>query len=199
MRISRPIHRPLPDFAENDLPVTAYPARKLWRLHEKGLRAINFSLNPEHRFSHGDCPCKVLYLGEAFTTCIWERFGDDILNAGSPVSLKLWTTRSISQVDVPALKLCDLTDETTATRAKVDLSALTSADLTVPQGWGLTIQRHAAQFDGLRYLSRFDRKPCIALFERTGIAAKQSETAFGDLPDSSDGDDFLTQHRITLI
>ncbi len=199
MPVSRPIRRPLPDFAKSDLPVTLYPACKLWRLHEKGLGAIYFSLNPEHRFSHANCPCKVLYLGEEFTTCIWERFGDDILNEGSPVSLKLWTTRSISQVDTPELRLCDLTEETAASRAKVDLSALTSTDLSVPQEWGLRIQEHPAGFDGLRYLSRFDKRPCVALFERAGMAAKLNETPIGDLPDSPDGDDFLTKHRIALI
>ena len=199
MSVSRPIRRPLPDFTKSDLPVTAYPASKLWRLHEKGLGAIHFSLNPEHRFSHADCPCKILYLGEALTTCIWERFGDDILNEGSRVSIKLWTTRRISQVDVPDLKLCDLTDETTASRAKVDLSALTSTDLSVPQDWGLSIQQHPTQFDGLRYFSRFDKKPCIALFEREGIAAKLSQITLGDLPASSEGDGFLTQHQIALI
>jgi hypothetical protein len=199
MSTSRPLRRPLPGFAGSDLPVTPYPARDLWRLHEKGREAIYFSLNPEHRFSHADCPCKVLYLGEGVTTCIWERFGDDVLNPGSPVSLGLWASRSLSRVAVPDLKLCDLTDETTAGRAKVDLSALTFTDLAVPQEWGLRIQQHPLAYDGLRYLSRFDKKPCIALFERPGIAARLRETLLGDLADSPEGDAFLTQHEIALI
>lgn len=199
MPVSRPTRRPLPDFVKSDLPVTPYPARELWRLHETGLAAIYFSLNPEHRFSHADCPCPVLYLGEQPTTCIWERFGDGILNPGSRVSLKLWTTRTLSRVKIPDLKLCDLTDATTAGRAKVDLSALTNAELSVPQEWGLQIQQHPAGFDGLRYLSRFDGQPCVALFGRPGITKRMTEKFVANLVDSPEGDALLNAQRIALV
>ena len=199
MSVNRPTRRPLPDFAKNDLPVTLYPACDLWRLHETGLAAIFFSLNPGHRFSHVSCPLPVLYLAEQPDTCIWERFGDDILNPGSPVSLKLWTSRTLSRIKVPKLKLCDLTDVTTAGRAKVDLSALTHAELSVPQEWGLQIQQHPAGFDGLRYLSRFDGQPCLALFARPGIVKRLRETLIANLVDSPEADAFLHTHRIALI
>ena len=89
-----------------------------------------------------------------------------ILNVDARVPLGLWTTRTLSRVQVPDLRLCDLTDELTRSRAKVDVSALTHTDLSVSKAWGLAIERHPANFDGLRYRSHFDNQPCIALLER---------------------------------
>lgn len=179
--------------------MTRYPSRDLWRLHQTGLGAIHFALHPSHRFSHPACPFPVLYLAEDLATCLWERFGDDILNEGSPVPLSLWMSRSASRVRVPELCLCDLTDARTTTRAKVDLAALTSVDLAVPMEWGLRIQQHPAAFDGLRYRSRFNHEPCIVLFDRDGLASRLRATLVADLAGIADADDFLRQHHVALI
>jgi hypothetical protein len=195
----RPLRLPPPDFAQINVPVTPYPGRELWRLHGQGQSAIYFSLNPEHRFSHEQCPAKVLYLGEELTTCLWERFGDDILNVDARVSESLWRTRELSRVQVPELRLCDLTDELTRSRAKVDVSALVHTALSAPKAWGLAIQQHPASFDGLRYRSRFDNQPCVALFDRGPLAANLREIPVVDLPSSVEAEDFLDQHRIALV
>lgn len=195
----RPVRLPAPEFSTLDVPVTPYPARELWRLHGQGQSALYFSINPEHRFSHAGCPAKLLYLGEELTTCIWERFGDDILNVDFRVPMGLWMTRALSRITTPALHLCDLTDELTRSRAKVDVSALTHTDLSVPKTWGLAIQQHPANFDGLRYRSRFDNQPCIALFERAPLVPQLHETSVGDLADAAEADAFITQHTISLI
>ncbi len=195
----RPIRRPTATLAQTPLPVTPYPSRDLWRLHETGMGAVHFMLHPAHRFSHPACPFPVLYLAEDLATCIWERFGDDILNEGSPVSLGLWRSRSASRVRVPDLRLCDLTDAHTATRAKVDLGALTSQDLAIPMEWGLRIQEHPAAFDGLRYRSRFNHEPCLVLFNRDGMASRLHATPVGNLPDMPEADDFLRHHHVALI
>lgn len=190
---------PSADFSALDVPVTPYPARELWRLHGQGQSALYFSINPEHRFSHAACPAKLLYLGEEMTTCIWERFGDDILNVDARVAEGLWRTRVLSRINVPTLRVCDLTDELTRSRAKVDVSALTHTDLSVTKAWGLAIQRHPANFDGLRYRSRFDNQPCLALFERAPLVSHLRETLVGDLADTTEADAFITQHNISLI
>lgn len=195
----RPIRLPPPEFSALDVPVTPYPARELWRLHGQGQSALYFSYNPEHRFGHAACPAKLLHLGEELTTCIWERFGDDILNVDARVSEGLWRTRALSRVQVPALRLCDLTDELTRSRAKVDVSALTHTDLSVPKAWGLAIQQHPVNFDGLRYRSRFDNQPCIALFERAPLVPQLREILIGALADTAEADAFATQHNISLI
>lgn len=168
-------------------------------MHERGRWAIEFSLNPEHRFSHPDCPFPVLYLAEAPATCLWERFGDDVLNPGSMVARSLWQSRMLSRVEVPELRLCDLTDAATVFRARVDLSALTSANLTIPQEWGLRLQEHSSRFDGLRYLSRFDARPCLALFARPGLVPRLRAEPISDLVDSPAGDHFLRQHHVSLV
>lgn len=195
----RPLRLPPPEFPSLDVPVTPYPARMLWRLHALGQSALHFSINPDHRFSHTACAANLLYLGEELTTCIWERFGDDILNVDARVSLALWTSRALSRVTVPTLRLCDLTDELTRSRAKVDVSALTHTDLSVPQAWGLAIQQHPANFDGLRYRSRFDNQPCITLFERAPLVPQLREALAGALADAAEADAFVTQHTISLI
>ncbi len=195
----RPLRLPPPEFSALDVPVTPYPARTLWRLHGQGQSALYFSINREHRFSHADCPAKLLYLGEELTTCIWERFGDDILNVNARVPMGLWTTRALSHVQVPELRLCDLTDELTRSRAKVDVSALIHTDLSGPKTWGLAIQRHPANFDGLRYCGRFDNQPCIALFERAPLIPLLRESPVADLVDAPEADAFVIQHQISLI
>lgn len=199
MAAQRPLRLPPKEFSRLEIPVTDYPERELWRVHAQGQSAIFFSITPTHRFSHPACPAPLLYLGESLTTCLWERFGDDILNVDARVSKGLWRTRAISRVLVPELRLCDLTDVRTRSRAKVDVSALTHMDLSVPKAWGLAIQQHPANFDGLRYLSRFDAQPCIALFQRASLASHLREIRIGELTDNETADAFLDTHRIALI
>jgi hypothetical protein len=199
MPAQRPLRRPVPDFADLVLPVTSYPARALWRVHARDASAIHFGLHPGHRFSHPECAVGVLYLAESPATCLWERFGDDVLNPDARVSLALWITRALSQVQVPDLRLCDLTDDRTRSRAKVDVSALIHPDLSIPQAWGLAIQRHPAGFDGLRYRSRFNQEPCVALFGRQSVVSRLGEARVADLVDAPEAEEFLSRHQVALV
>jgi hypothetical protein len=122
-----------------------------------------------------------------------------VLNPDARVSLAIWTTRAFSQVQVPELRLCDLTDPRTRSRAKVDLSALTHPDLSIPQAWGLAIQRHPACFDGLRYSSRFNNEPCVALFGRKPTASRLGEAHFADLVNAPEAEEFLSRHQVSLV
>lgn len=199
MTAQRPTRLPPANIDHIDVPVTSYPARALWRIHDCDKRAVFFSLNYDHRFTHSSATCAVMYLGESLTTCIWERFGDQTLNPGSPISHSIWKSRSVSQVIVPTLRLCDLTKESTRAAARVDLSALTLPELSVPQAWGLALQKHPAGFDGLRYVSRFDGRPCVALFARPNLMNHLTENLVEELAKLPEAAAFLANYQIALI
>lgn len=64
-----------------------------------------------------------------------------LVNPASAVSLNLWISRTISQVKIPDLKLCDLTDAIKAGLAKVDLSALINSDSALSaKGLSFTVE-----------------------------------------------------------
>ena len=84
----------------------------------------------------------------------------------------------------------------TLSALKVDLSALMHNDLRAPQGWGLAIQRHPANFQGIKFKSRFNPKVCLALFGRDGIEKQLQETLVGALPANDAAADWLHDHKV---
>ncbi len=199
MSVQRPIRLPSPEFAQMELPMTEQACEFFWRVHDTGREVVHFSLNEAHRYSHALAPFPLLYMAERLETCLWERFGDDLLNSGAPVSRSLWMSRAISRIAVKGLRLCDLTSVQTRAVVRVDLSALHHPDLAVPQRWGLELQRHPAGFEGIRYASRFDHEPCVALFGRPGMAERLESRRVGLLGELPAADEFLLRHRIALI
>jgi len=170
------------------------------RVHGPGRAAIGFRSEATHRFSHPDIPGGLLYLGLETETCLWERFGDELLDGQARLAKSVWTNSRLSRVrSTDSLKICDLTDDAARLRLGVDLTALMHSDLAVPQAWGLAIFRHPATVDGLRYLSRLNQQPCLVLFERPGLAARLKETLVGTLPDLDEASEFLTNHAIALV
>jgi hypothetical protein len=81
----------------------------------------------------------------------------------------------------------------------VDLTALMSADITVPQQWGLEIQKHPSQVPSIKYRSRFTNKACLAIFDRPGISAQLKESALGAVNQYNATLDWLTKHQIILV
>jgi RES domain-containing protein len=140
-----------------------------------------------------------MYLAATVSTCIWERFGDDILNPGSPVPRSVWTRRQLSKIRVSKVRVCDLTDENVRAQVGVDLSALHHTDLSVPQAWGLAVQEHRNSFDGLLYPSRFDGQRCLALFDRPGLRDGLVVLSTVDLVASDEANAFLLEKQIALI
>ena len=78
MSSARAVRRPRPGFEALDLPVVAFAALTLLRVHSRDYPAIAIRNSPVHRFSHPDAPAGLLYLGENATTCLWECFGDEL-------------------------------------------------------------------------------------------------------------------------
>jgi hypothetical protein len=142
----------------------------------------------------------LLYVGRDLETCLWECFGDSILDPGSVISSARWLNQRVSRIRASgAFRICDLTDAKTRTALKVDLSALKHTNLDVPQAWGYAIQMHPDTVDGLLYLSRFTGKSCMVLFERKGIATKLKSKTEGDLVDLEEASRFLSDNDIALV
>jgi hypothetical protein len=196
---SRPIRLPARDFSGRALPVATLRRLESLRVHSTAFPAVAFRKIEAHRFSHPDAPGGLLYLACDLETCLWECFGDSILDPGAIIARAAWENRRLSRVrSGTSLRLCDLTELATRRALGVDQSALKHTDLAVPQAWGLAIQTHPDQVDGIRYLSRFTSRPCLAIFERPGRVSDLAESALGLLPDLDEAEEFLAENFIAL-
>jgi hypothetical protein len=114
------------------------------------------------------------------------------------VAFSLWQAHSITALRIPAIHICDLTNSKTLSALRADISALMHYDLSIPQQWGLAIQRHPANFQGIKFKSRFNGKICLALFARDNIEKKPKETSSETLLDSDQAADWLHGHKVRL-
>ena len=81
----------------------------------------------------------------------------------------------------------------------VDKASLLAADFGFPQAWGLAVQQHPAAFEAIKYSSRFIDQPCLALFDRGGMAARLQETLLGELKSLDAAVDWLDEHKVALV
>ena len=195
---NRPVWLPPADLAARALPRTRQIARAWFRVHQSVHNAIYFSLNPAHRFSHPDCPHKLLYAAIDPQTCLWESFGDRVFDGRHVLPKTIWDDASISAVNVPPLHLCDLSNSRTRGALTVDLTALMNDDLAVPQAWGLAIQNHPAQVPAIKFRSRFTSAACLAIFERGSLPGQLSEVRVGPLRTYTPALDWLQRNNISL-
>jgi hypothetical protein len=105
----------------------------------------------------------------------------------------------LSRIDVPPLRVCDLSKTTTRSALTVDLAALMTHDLSVPQEWGLAIQTHPSQVPAVKFKSRFTGNACLAIFDRGGIRRQLRETPLGPLSLVDQALIWLTKRRVTLV
>ena len=80
----------------------------------------------------------------------------------------------------------------------VDLSALMHPEVATPQQWGLAIQRHPANFQGIKFKSRFNDKACLAVFQRDGMEKQVKATMIDTLPNDDRAVDWLDKHKVCL-
>jgi hypothetical protein len=80
----------------------------------------------------------------------------------------------------------------------VDKASILAADLTIPQAWGLAVQRHPAGFEAIKYTSRFLDQPCLALFDRGGLQSKLRVKALGALNKLDAAVDWLDERKAAL-
>jgi len=195
----RPIRLPPADIALHELPTRSCELNVL-RVHHVAIPAMKFRLSRKHRFSHPDAAVGLLYAGEDLETCLWECYGDSILEPVSEISKADWSARRLTRIvsSLP-VKICDLAELATRRKLRMDLSALKNPDLAIPQAWGHAIQNHPDAADALRYPSRFTGKPCLALFDRPGLAGRCEETPLGALHELEEAAGFLETNSIALV
>jgi hypothetical protein len=195
---ARPLRLPPAGFSQIRLPPTRQPARIWFRVHQSQCQAAFFSLNPSHRFSHPGCPRKFLYLAVDADTCLFERFGDQAYDQQKSVAQSLWQAHRLASIQVPEVHVCDLTSAKTLSLLSVDLGALMHNDVSIPQAWGLAIQQHPANFQAIKFKSRFNGKACLALFQRDGIEDQLRETSLGALSKNDEAVNWLHKHQVSL-
>jgi len=198
-RSARTWLRPARDFGSRAIPVTRQPARVWFRVHQPGVSALDFGLHTFHRFSHESCPYGLLYVGPNIQTCLWEVFGDDMFQGKRTIAASKWSGRCVSQIRVPELKVCAVSTERTREAMGVDKASLLSADLSIPQEWGLAVQQHAAGFEGIKYTSRFVDQPCLALFDRGGLKDQLAMKRLGNLEDLDVAVDWLHERKAAVV
>jgi hypothetical protein len=194
----RTVRLPPANFDSLKIPRTSLPGRRWFRVHPSRYSAVYFSLSPSHRFSHAGCPHPFLYLARDIGTGVFERFGDVAYDKKRVVPQSLWEAHGVSWVQVPALHICDLSNAKTLSVIMADLSALMHQDLACPQAWGLAIHKHPANFQGIRFRSRFNGKPCLAIFERDGLKAQLREALLGSLSNVDAAVDWLDKYKVSL-
>ena len=191
--------RPGADFGQRLIPVTRQPQRSWFRVHKSGSPAVRFGRFPHHRFSHPAGPFPLLYLAATIQTCLWEFFGDDVFQGKRAIPAGKWRGCELSQILVPELHVCAANLERTRDAMSVDKASLLAADLTVPQAWGLAVQNHPANFEALKYSSRFRDQPCLALFDRGALSAKLRVKPLGDLSQLDAAVDWLDERKAALV
>lgn len=196
---ARPLRFPPADFAKLKIPKTRQPVRNWFRVHQSKYNAVYFSLEPTHRFSHPGCPFDFLYLGVDVETCLFERFGDTAYKSQKTIAGSLWNAHSLSLVRVEEVLVCDVTNAKTLSALSVDLSALMHTDLQAPQAWGLALQQHPANFQGIKYRSRFNARACLALFKRDGIETRLPAKRMCAVSKNDTATDWLDKHKISLF
>jgi RES domain len=194
----RTLRFPLANFDYLKVPRTRLPTRNWFKVHQACFSARYFSLNTTHRFSHKDCLYPLLYLAVDVDTCLFERFGDEVYDRQKSLAKSLWDACGVSTIQMPEIHVCDLTKPETLSALRVDLTALTNEKLTIPQEWGLAIQRHPANFQGIKFESRFNDRACLALFGRNGIEKCLRETPLGPLSSHDAAGVWLDKHKVRL-
>jgi hypothetical protein len=199
---ARPVYLPPPDFPRRALSVELAPPQPWVRVHPIRYAPIHFSRDLDMCFSPPGGACGVLYLGSDEETCIMEKFGDIIYGwqqLGQPVSISdsRWSACILTEVRVPALRVCDLTQGKTLQECGVDTAALVSPDLSVSQAWAAALMDHHARFDALRYRSRFTQQPCLAVFDRA--PAVTAACSLGLLSDHDAANGILAKFQVALI
>jgi hypothetical protein len=196
---NRTLRLPPTDLSARTLLRTRQTARPWFRVHQSAHHAINFSLNPTHRFSHPSCACKILYVAIDPQTCFWECFGDRLYDGGHSLPKTVWDDASLSTIDVPPLEVCDLASAATRGALVVDLTALMNDDLAIPQAWGLAIQNHPSQVPAIKFKSRFTGSACLAIFERVTVSAQLTESLVAPLNQCPAALDWLAKTKVALV
>ena len=141
----------------------------------------------------------MLYVGPNVQTCLWEVFGDDVFLGQRTIAAGKWSGRCVSQIRVPERRVCAVSLEKTREVMGVDKANLLATELSIPQEWGLAVQRHPAGFQAIKFTSRFVDQPCLALFDRDELKSQLHVKLLGNLEDWDAAVDWLHDRSAGLI
>lgn len=110
-----------------------------------------------------------------------------------------WMNYRISEIYLPPVSVCDLSEERTRTVLGVDLASLLLPELEIPQEWALAVMNHRAEVDGIQYQSRFTSRKCLALFDRRGIGPQIRVKLLGELSNLPEANKFLDEHNVVIV
>lgn len=163
----KPLRLPPKDLAKLKIESATLAPNGWVRLHLPG-KAVNFTKNPEHRFTPEDAKYGVLYIAQDEETAALEVYGDRLYGRKQGIIDKNdWESRQFSWLTLPKVKVANLTFGAMPS-ARIDLTAITHRYRSITHQWGAAVMNHPADYHGLLYVSRFTGKTCVALFAVAG-------------------------------
>jgi RES domain-containing protein len=175
-------------------------SRAAWfRVHPADKSAIYFGKSANNRFTPKDSPFGVCYAAEDLPTALFEVFGDEMLENDCRLRGWRWMNYRISEIHLPSVSICDLSEDQTRSVLGVDLASLRSPELQIPQEWALAVMNHRAEVDGMQYQSRFTSRRCLALFDRRGIGPHIGAKLLGKLSGLPEANKFLDEYKVLIV
>jgi hypothetical protein len=196
---TRRTYLPGSDFVGRPLIGTTVSGTPWFRVHPTDKSAIYFGKSANNRFTPKNSPFRVLYAGEDLPTALFEVFGDEMLENDCRIRGWRWMSCRISEMHLPPVSVCDLSDEQTRTVLRVDLASLLAPELEIPQEWALAVMNHRAEVDGIQYQSRFTSSKCLALFDRRGIGPEICTNLLGELSTLPETNKFLDEYKVVIM
>lgn len=160
-------------FDELPLEVTRIESRHWWNLRWKqhAVRDKFLFASENGRFTPagGTTPC--IYLSPSPRTSFRELYGDKLYgakNAGRLLefSVERMKAQVFVQVEIPPLRVCDLTNGQHLEAVGIDVATVTAPAIQYPRVWAERILRHPAQFDGIQYENRHTKEVCVVAWAR---------------------------------
>jgi RES domain len=196
--LARTTYLPPGDFAGR--PLTGSTASVTWfRVHPIDKSAIHFGKSANNRFTPNNSPFGVWYVAEDLNTALFESFGDEMIGNDLRIREWRWMSYRVSEVNIPAVSVCDFCNAHTRTVLGVDIASLMAAELEIPQKWALAVMNHSAMLDGIQYQSRFTPKKCLALFDRRNIEPIIVTSLLGELSILAEADKFLDDYEVIIV
>jgi hypothetical protein len=194
----RTTYLPPGDFAERTFIGPAISLGPWFCVHPIGKGAIYFGKSANNRFTPEESPLGVLYTGEDLHTAIFEIFGDEFFE-DHRVPAWRWMSYGASEMHLPPVSVCDLSDTRTRAALGVDIASAMAPEVEIPQKWALAIMNHVAGADGIQYQSRFTSRKCLALFNRRDIGPKIRTNLMGALSGLAEANRFLDDYQVTVV
>jgi RES domain len=155
-------------------------------------------MSANNRFTPENSPFGVLYAGEDLPTALFEIFGDEFFK-DHRIPAWRWMSYGASEMQLPPVSVCDLSDIQTRTALSVDIASLMAPQVEIPQKWALAIMNHEAGVDGIQYQSRFTARKCLALWNRRHLGSMIQTNFLGALSTLAEANKFLDDHQVTIV